>query len=105
MVENISENPALNPTRKWEDDPEVRMHLRFITKNRVDHVNLLKRLLEGPIDDLNNEDVERVVFLNKIAEAYGYINLIIVNGNRSSLDPGARKQLSTVLSAEYRGGM
>jgi hypothetical protein len=105
MTEGTWENPALNPTRKWDDTPEVRLHLRFIVKKHVARIGLLRRLIEGPVRGMSQEDVDGVVFLNEIANAYGYVDLIVDDGDVHVLDPGARAQLPTVLSADYRGGV
>ncbi|MFD9740556.1 hypothetical protein [Umezawaea sp. NPDC059074] len=76
-----------------------------MTKQHVGHVELLRRLWENPISDLGDEDEERVEFLNQIAGAYGYVDLIVIDEGTYSLEPNAKEQLTVVLSGSYRGGV
>ena len=104
MTDNLSDSPTIAPKRAWDDDPEVRVHLRFITKKHGDEL-LRKMLTEDCLCDASREDRTQAEFLNRIAGAYGHVDLISISGNCLVLDRGALEQLRTVLSPEYRGGM
>jgi hypothetical protein len=70
-------NPALNPNRKWRDDPDVVLELTLLIKKKsqVQSEALAELAKTGhyrpPVGDL-----PEILSLNKWAEAYGYVALI-----------------------------
>jgi hypothetical protein len=64
--DNISENPASNPDRKWEDTAEVRMQLHLTTKIiPKDRLNFLKSLGDNAWHDMDSHQTPMAIFLTR----------------------------------------
>lgn len=96
------ENPALNPTREWEDTPEIRIELGLIVKAHAEEASVLHELLSGPIRDMTAEDRRHAAFLNQVAQAFGFVDLVRVDGNSGDLTGGVREPLAAVLDPGAR---
>lgn len=79
----MSENPALNPTREWTDSPEVRADLHSITKKAsAERLAVLRRLLDGPIHGATAEEEQLASFFNRASEAFGFVAMIDITHGR-----------------------
>jgi hypothetical protein len=102
--DNISENPASNPDRKWEDTAEVRMQLHLTTKIiPKDRLDFLKSLTDGAWHDMDSRQAPIAIFFNKMSEASDYVDIVEIRDHRCALVTAAREILRKVLSDDYRG--
>lgn len=107
MPDNFWENPALNPTRTWEDSLDVRNELSFIVRGSTpaDRLDFLRELLtagELKLDDSRRR--ESSTFFNKIATAFGFVPLIDFDEDSCRVTFGAVAPLRKVFSSSYAPG-
>ena len=101
--DNVSENPAMNPTRTWDDTREVRMRIHLMTKAfSPEQKEFARLLLDGDWHEMDSHRASTVTFFNNMSSAHGYLNMIDIDNNRCSLTPAARVILSRVLFDDYR---
>ncbi|WP_190820011.1 hypothetical protein [Saccharopolyspora pogona] len=86
--------PALNPTRRWQDDPEVEGELQRLMSGGIPTgpVQFLKALLDEDRRVVTEADGTAVSFLDEMARAFGFVPLIDLRGGTCSLTPGARER-------------
>ncbi|NIH80129.1 hypothetical protein [Amycolatopsis viridis] len=107
MSEEVFENPALNPTRRWEDSVDVRNELSFIVHGStpVDRIDFLRELVEvGEMQLSDSRSRDLAKFFNKVATAFGFVPMIEFSGESCWLTPEVVAPLRTVLSPAYRPG-
>ncbi|NIH79149.1 hypothetical protein [Amycolatopsis viridis] len=105
MVEDVSANPALNPTRRWEDSVGVRNELSFIVQGSTpaDRIDFLRELLDaGEMELSGSRPRELAVFFNEVAAAFGFVPMIEFGAESCRLTPDVMAPLRTVLSPSYR---
>lgn len=107
MSENVWENPALNPTKTWEDTVEVRNELSLIVngstpQDRVDFLRELSNSSELELSDSRHQEL--ATFFNKVSAAFGFVPMIEFDGNYCRLNPGIVAPLSAVFSPSYSPG-
>jgi hypothetical protein len=108
------ENPASNPTRKWEDTADVREHLSFLVGMVQDartrggkyeeRARFLESLFDGRSHTMTKNVQPLIDFLNKMAESFGFVNIVESQGETYSLAPGVKEPLSKVISGGHRPG-
>ncbi len=94
------ENPASNPVRSWRDDSETRIEAMLALKKRTPLQRRIVRLLSSaPGQPLSLEDLaadaatspaeaqEAIFYVNRIAEACGFLPLINDTPRGVSVDP------------------
>ncbi|MEV6639686.1 hypothetical protein [Amycolatopsis sp. NPDC051371] len=90
----FSENPAINPARPWGDSDEVRRELTMWLKKMPDSQKaLLRTVIENGEGTLDDRTLATADAINKIAEAFGFVNLVEIDSNGASLAGGAREPL------------
>jgi hypothetical protein len=89
-----SENPAANPTRAWNDSAAVRRELTMWLKKMPDNQKeFLRDLVEHPSGALDDDTLTTARAINKIAEAFGFVSLVVSDDDGTHLAAGAREPL------------
>lgn len=107
MPDDVWENPALHPTRIWEDSRDVRNELSFIVHGSTpaDRLDFLRELLAvGELELNDSQHQELSTFFNKVAQAFGFVPIIELDGETCRLTPGAIAPLRKVFSSSYTPG-
>ncbi|TCP54797.1 hypothetical protein EV191_1024 [Tamaricihabitans halophyticus] len=104
--EKYHENAGLNPIRHWEDTAEVRMELCHIVRGSTpaDRVQFLEQLVDGKKKPMTKQDLDYAVFFNKVAEAFGFVDIIDISTEGCSIVRGAQEPLRKVFSDDYQFG-
>lgn len=107
MADDVWENPALSPTRIWEDSRDVRNELSFIVygstpAERVDFLRELLAVGELRLDDSQYRELS--IFFNKVAQAFGFLPIIELDGETCRLTPGVIAPLGKVFSSSPTPG-
>lgn len=100
MIEH-TENPASNPTRRWRDDDSTADEIALLISNiDTGQHRLLLRLSEYVSFESDDPDRDAPIaaWLNRFAEAYGFVPLIHVNEKVFSLAEGAQQPLRRALA-------
>ncbi|MFD4191720.1 thioredoxin domain-containing protein [Amycolatopsis thermoflava] len=107
MPDDVWENPALNPTRTWEDSVAVRNELSFIVHGSTPRgrVDFLRQLLEaGELEVSDPQRHEWALFFNKVARAFGFTPMIEFSGETCRLTETVVAPLRKVFSQNYTPG-
>ena len=111
MTGHQRENPALDPTRLWEESPEVEMELTLLVggiRKRArerwgtDLAQFLTALLDSGAAAVGGEDEQVVDFVNANATAFGFLPLIERHGETCSVTSGAHQPLRRALERIIR---
>ncbi len=98
----FSENRALDPTRPYDDTPEVHLELGLLVNGSMpDETGLIRRLTTGPVEHLAPEEKKTAVLFNRLVDARGYVPAIVFDGDSCSLVPDARARLITVFATDH----
>lgn len=95
-----AENPALDPTRQWENTPEVVTDLHLLIKRlSPERLDLLRTVADSPHVQVTKTEEAQATFLNKVAEAFGFVPMITIDGRTCSLVPEIRAPLYEAFKA------
>ncbi|SFA84964.1 hypothetical protein SAMN05216266_101832 [Amycolatopsis marina] len=95
-----TENSALNPTTRWQDTPETVDELHLLVKSLApERIELLRIIADGKPHTMSPEEEIRATFLNRAAEAFGFVPMIEIDGRTCSLVPEIRAPLRKAFEA------